>query len=311
MSWEIRTCDVLDGLRSMVAGSVQCCVTSPPYFALRDYGVAGQLGLEKTPDEYIAKMVEVFREVRRVLRDDGTLWLNIGDSYSTGAGKVGNCPGGGAQGDKAKGIAPMTQANRMPLPGIKPKDLIGIPWQLAFALRADGWYLRSEIIWSKRSPMPESVRDRPTKAHEQVFLLTKSPRYFYDSVASAEKSADGANGSSFITGKSVHGQHNIGLTPREDNTAIRNMRSVWRLSSELFPGAHFATYPTELVRRCLLAGTREGSVVLDPFAGAGTTIVVARRLGLRAIGFELNPTYAEMARQRVRDDMPLFNKETA
>lgn len=191
--------DCLDRLRELPDESVHCCVTSPPYWGLRDYGCAGQIGLEKTPQEYVAKMVEVFSEVRRVLRDDGTCWVNLGDCYATGAGRVGACPGGGERGakwagyrgdrdkdPKATGIGPMTQPNRMPLPGLKPKDLVGIPWRVAFALQADGWYLRSDIIWHKPSPMPESVTDRPTKSHEYIFMLSKSERYAYDAEAIKE-----------------------------------------------------------------------------------------------------------------------------
>lgn len=194
MTIRILTGDCRDVLKTLGDNSAHCCVTSPPYFGLRDYGHAGQIGLEPTPAEYVEQMVQVFREVRRVLRDDGTLWLNLGDSYATGGGKVGNCPGGGAQGEDWKRKGAMTPANRMPLPGLKPKDLIGIPWRVAFALQADGWYLRQDIIWSKPNPMPESVRDRCTKAHEYVFLLSKSGRYFYDADAIAEDSTGRAPG---------------------------------------------------------------------------------------------------------------------
>jgi site-specific DNA-methyltransferase (adenine-specific) len=324
--------DVNEQMAAMPAQSVQCCVTSPPYWALRDYGVAGQLGLEKTPEEYIANMVNVFRGVKRVLRDDGTLWLNIGDSYAH-------------------------------------KSLVGIPWLLAFALRSDGWYLRSEIIWHKRSPMPESCRDRPTKAHEQIFLLTKSPKYFYDTVASAEpalgttrraspkyalrdKKVDRASAGARMLGGVTH----------------RNMRSVWTLSSRPYKGAHFATFPPDLVERCLKAGTSEFGacpqcgaawmretekrriatrpgtgakpsgeeanrdperhitrvettgvkpackcafpaidpypgkpapcVVFDPFNGAGTTGAVAQAMGRHYVGVELNPSYCDLSVQR-------------
>ena len=234
-------------------GSVHCVVTSPPYFGLRDYGTKGQIGLEETPDAYVAEMVAVFREVQRVLRDDGTCWLNLGDSYATGAGKVGERPGGGVQGDNWKGAT--TSPNRMPLPGLKPKDLIGIPWRVAFALQSDGWYLRQDIIWAKPNPMPESVTDRCTKAHEYVFLLTKRPRYYYDAEAVKEASAysgppkPGKQAQTAYTGLAVHsGQLGTSLDSR-------NLRSVWSIATTPYPGAHFATMPPELARRCIRAGT--------------------------------------------------------
>ena len=244
--------DSLEILRLLPSCSVQCVVTSPPYWALRDYGVEGQLGLEPTPEQYIENMVEVFREVRRVLREDGTLWLNIGDSYAVSRGA-------------SHGIDPKNSGGRVKsvcrpndrlLQGYKPKDLIGVPWMLAFALRADGWYLRSEIIWAKKSPMPESVKDRPTKSHEQIFLLTKSRRYFYDSIGSQEQAVAGANGSSFTSGKTADQKHNLGMGQRNDSTT-RNMRTVWSLASFPLKSAHFAAYPPELVRRCLSAGVSE------------------------------------------------------
>ena len=243
------------------SGSIQCVVTSPPYWGLRDYGVPGQLGLETTPEEYVAAMVEVFREVRRVLRDDGTVWLNLGDSYATGAGKVGDRPSGGAQGDAWAERGAMTSPNRMPIPGLKPKDLVGIPWRTAFALQADGWYLRSDIIWSKPNPMPESVTDRPTKAHEYLFLLSKAARYYYDAEAVKEptepqvvKMPDG-----WDTGAGAHGSiHRNGRQRGQPGTAIvtsRNRRTVWEIATEPYPEAHFATFPEKLVEPCILAGT--------------------------------------------------------
>lgn len=225
--------DVLESLRSMPSGIVQTCVTSPPYWGLRDYGVSGQLGLEETPQEYVDKMVLVFREVRRVLRDDGTLWLNIGDSYASGG-----C-GTSERYRKMRGDKTATAQNLPPKfapEGMKPKDLVGIPWMLAFALRADGWYLRQEIIWNKPNPMPESVTDRCTKSHESIFLLTKSKDYFYDNVAIAEQASDDAN---------------------RDVVTTRNKRSVWTITPRGYKGAHFATFPPELPELCIRAGTSE------------------------------------------------------
>lgn len=401
--WHIEVGDCLEVLRKLPDRCVQCCVTSPPYWGLRDYGVDGQLGLEPTPEQYVARMVEVFAEVRRVLRDDGTLWLNIGDSYFGSWGNYGGQNrGNGTQREIVNGSQAENPAYdglegfRPPTAGkhetIKPKDLVGIPWSLAFALRADGWYLRSEIIWHKKAPMPESVTDRPTKAHEQMFLLAKSQRYFYDAVASAESAVKGAAGSTFTNGKTgINGMGRVGHGDRADDSENRNMRSVWTLGPESYSGAHFATMPTELARRCLLAGTSENGccsrcgtpwkrqtakerkatrpgtgskvnrasddaaspynghsgmivgnrdpnrhctittttgwepgcdcrrecdpeihngplmvpydrarcIVLDPFNGAGTTGLVARQLGCRYIGLELNPEYADMARARI------------
>ena len=261
-SWEIRGGDALERLREMPDGSVQCCVTSPPYWGLRDYGIDGQLGLEATPDDYITNMVEVFREVRRVLRDDGTLWLNIGDSFCA-------APRGSDNGwDKSRLSNParIQKAQRQALgnghrrfPGLKPKDLVGIPWMLAFALRADGWYLRRDIIWSKPNPMPESVRDRPTSAHEYVFLLTKAPRYFFDAEAIRERATyAGPNGAQ----KSPYAQGFARRTADEERERQdkqrghgRNKRSVWEIATQPFPEAHFATFPPKLVEPCILAGT--------------------------------------------------------
>lgn len=309
----ILTGDALAVLRTLQSGSVQTCVTSPPYWGLRDYGVKGQLGLEKTPEEYVAKLVDVFREVRRVLKDDGTLWLNLGDSYATGGGKVGDHPGGGAQGakyrgdhakdPKARGIGPATQPNRLPIPGLKPKDLVGIPWRVAFALQADGWYLRSDIIWSKPNPMPESVRDRPTKAHEYVFLLSKSPRYYYDHEAIKEPGKLGRSGNTqhkYVNGQQLHRTKAGFLEMRQTVYPRVNKRTVWTVTPRPFRGAHFATFPPALIEPCILAGAPAGAVVLDTFSGAGTTALVAEQLGRRAIGIELNPEYVEMSDQRRR-----------
>ena len=253
--------DCRESMRTLPAGSVHCCVTSPPYWALRDYGVNGQLGMEKTPDEYIAAMVDVFREVKRVLRDDGCLWVNIGDSYNAGTSapskpsKTADVGGWTTRSGESAG------ALRVDAAGLKPKDLVGIPWRLAFALQADGWYLRQDIIWSKPAPMPESVRDRCTKSHEYIFLLTKRPRYFYDAEAVKERaeygrrsqfrSANWINNAAFRNKPSVKAGTNSGGDP----SAGRNRRSVWTINTEAFRGAHFATFPTKLVEPCILAGT--------------------------------------------------------
>lgn len=384
----IITADVLDGLAQLEPDTVQCVVTSPPYWSLRDYGVAGQIGLEPTLGEYVEKMVGVFREVRRVLRSDGTLWLNMGDSYNAYNG------GAGPSSQFSK-----TQSEQRPhLPSgfglqrksLKTKDLIGIPWRVALALQAAGWYLRSDIIWSKPSPMPESVTDRPTRAHEYIFLLTKARRYYYDADAvregvtgNAHPRGDGVNPKAqpvptgWDTGPGTH-RAKTGRYPKSKQNASfsgavtklvssRNLRTVWTIASQPYPEAHFATFPTALPETCIRAGTsawgccaecgapwvrvvektyhseptyksgkesekdrigegrnrnvtrmgdgvsikttdwqpacdhdaaRVPCTVLDPFAGAGTTLLVARALHRHAIGIELNPEYADLARKR-------------
>ena len=275
--------------------------------------IDSQLGLEATPEEYVSNLAEVFREVRRVLRNDGTLWLNLGDSYATGGGAVGRCPGGGEQGERFLRQGHInTQPNRMPIPGLKPKDLVGIPWRVAFALQADGWWLRSDIIWNKPNPMPESVTDRPTKAHEYIFLLTKSARYYYDAEAIAEVSVyDGAQRSQPRGDFSGKGAAKPGLEPFRSVGPTRNKRTVWTVTTKPYAEAHFATFPTKLIEPCVLAGCPEGGTVLDPFAGSGTTGMVALRAGRRFIGIELNPEYCEMARHRILDDAPLLNREAS
>jgi DNA modification methylase len=300
--------DVLEVLREMDAESVQTCVTSPPYWGLRDYGDPGQLGLEPTPGEYVARMVEVFREVRRVLRDDGTLWLNLGDSYAN-TGFRGSLETNGG----FTGAAQRRSDNYRPSPpkeipdGLKPKDLVGIPWRVAFALQEDGWYLRADVIWSKPNPMPESVTDRPTKAHEYVFLLTKSPRYFYDYEAIREP-LKSTSEQYLRAGKSVRENHEYGaiagrpLGPTSFATVPdgRNARSVWEITTKPYAGAHFATFPPELPSRCIRAGSAPGDLVLDPFSGAATTALVARGLGRRAVGIELNPEYLAISAERLK-----------
>jgi len=384
VSVQIIIGDAMEQLRLLPSDSVHCCVTSPPYYGLRDYGVAGQIGLEPSPDEYVARLVDVFCEVRRVLRADGTVWLNLGDSYCA--------PGGGFKPDAPSNIAGSKQALTHPHAtkairshikyGCKPKDLLGIPWRVAFALRDDGWYLRQDIIWAKPNPMPESVRDRCCKAHEYLFLLSKSPRYFYDADAIKEPAvSDHTSGNGFVgrQGGSTSYQvmsGGVGSTKEwVDIGGTRNRRSVWTVASEAFPGSHFAVFPPALIQPCILAGTSERGVcaacgapwvrlvdwghdgtrdvrniaralamghdargptavarageprssrtlgwqpacscdaatvpatVIDPFAGAGTTGLVADRLGRSAILIELNPAYAELARRRIEQDAPLF-----
>jgi len=283
MTWNILEGDALTNLREMPDGAVQCCVTSPPYWGLRDYGAEGQLGLEPTPEEYVERMVEVFREVRRVLRDDGTLWLNLGDSYGPD------------------------------------KQLMGMPWRVAFALQADGWYLRSDIIWAKPNPMPESVTDRPTKSHEYLFLMSKSARYFYDAEAIREISVH-AGETITLGAKSLSKGQSTGANVRPSGNALRdsivvtphrNKRTIWTVPTRPFPGAHFAVMPPDLVLPCVQAGSAIGDLVLDPFSGAGTVGVVATRQKRSYVGIELNPEYAEMSRRRIEGDAPLFNREEA
>ncbi len=306
MRWEIRQGDCLDLLRAMPDESVQTCVTSPPYWGLRDYGHDGQLGLEETPEQYVENMVAVFREVRRVLRDDGTLWLNLGDSYTSG-GRDGHGTRVGYKQQTNRGMNGDRDPVRAPQPpGLKPKDLVGIPWMVAFALRADGWYLRSDIIWAKPNPMPESVTDRPTKAHEYLFLLTKGLRYYYDAEAIRERAeCDRMRGPAHHPDP-ISTNGNSGLAHRP-LTGHRNKRSVWTVTTQPFSGAHFATFPPKLIEPCILAGSAEGDTVLDPFAGAATTGVVACRHNRSFVGLELNPEYVELGRNRIRDDAPLLN----
>jgi DNA modification methylase len=296
-------CWAAEGVRA------QMCVTSPPYFGLRDYGHEGQIGLEQTPEEYIAAMVEVFRCVRDVLSDDGTLWLNIGDSYAStgGHGSI------GATSQRAGRSNIEVQNARKGYAGgdgIKTKDLIGIPWMLAFALRADGWYLRQDIIWHKPNPMPESVRDRCTKAHEYVFLLSKSGRYYFDSEAMKEPAAQGVKtGQSTFNGVTADGdtktqstviRHGLGAsTLRSTPDGTRNRRSVWSVATRPYKGAHFAAFPPALIEPCILAGSRPCDIVLDPFMGSGTTAQVALQHGRQYLGCELNPEYEALQQQRI------------
>lgn len=308
MSVEIYSGDCRESLRLFVEpGSVQTCVTSPPYFGLRDYGHPGQIGLEQTPEEYVAAMVEVFRCVRDVLADDGTLWLNIGDSYCSTAPGTRNAPQ--AKGSKTEATQWANARPKTPA-GMKPKDLIGTPWMLAFALRADGWYLRQDIIWAKPNPMPESVRDRCTKAHEYVFLLSKSERYYFDSDAMKEPAVGNASGAAASFKRSgskreqtIPGQGYGTHRPEREDVAYnetRNRRSVWTVATRPYKGAHFATFPPALIEPCILAGSRPGDIVLDPFGGSGTTAGVALKHGRRAIMCELNRNYvSELMPKRI------------
>lgn len=322
--WQIIQGDCMTGLKAMPSASVQCCITSPPYWGLRDYGHDGQMGLESTPDTYVAQMVAVFREVRRVLRDDGTLWLNLGDSYARQAGpeeskyatkhtlNVGQIAAYNAGAIPAK--------KNVPPPGLKPKDLVGIPWRVAFALQADGWYLRQDIIWHKPNPMPESVTDRCTKAHEYLFMLSKSARYYFDQKAVKEPASDNPvsaarrNRKDYCTvGHNAIKGTAFGQSGKGDNAKYkgetRNRRSVWSIATKPYKGAHFAVMPEALVEPCLLAGSRLGDLVLDPFTGSGTVGAVAVRHGRSFVGCELNPAYVALAQQRIGAVAPLLSAE--
>ena len=307
--------DCREVLKTLPASSVHCCVTSPPFWNLRDYGVPGQIGMERTPSEYITAICEVFSEVWRVLRDDGTLWLNMGDSYV----------GGGCGARDAERWPKQSRNDHMPVhakkaSGLKSKDLVGMPWRVAFALQDAGWYLRSDIIWHKPNPMPESVTDRPTKAHEYIFLLSKSPHYYYDAEAikepvtgNAHTRGNGVNPkaikvpSGWDQGSGSHTKLTGRYRPKQnasfsaavhDLVLERNKRSVWTVATQGFSDAHFATFPEKLIEPCILAGCPADGVVLDPFAGSGTTLRVATRYGRRSIGIELNPEYLRMVEDR-------------
>lgn len=294
MTWKILQGDCLDEMEWMANESVQCCVTSPPYFGLRDYGHAGQIGLETTPAEYVRKMADVFREVRRVLKPDGTLWLNLGDSYSSG----GNGVGTGKQLTNVGSHLPPKRTE-----GYKQKQLLGIPWRVAFALQEDGWYLRQDIIWHKPNPMPESVRDRCTKAHEYIFLFSKSARYYFDSDAMKEpetmKPQNRLTPRKANPNAKVHGMPAYRQAEGGTGGGMRNKRSVWTIPTRPYKGAHFAVYPQKLIEPCILAGSRVGDVIFDPFAGSGTTGAVAIEHGRKAIMCELNAEYVELIKARM------------
>lgn len=358
MTTTIYQADCRDILKTLESGSVQTVVTSPPYYGLRDYGVDGQIGLEKGPKEFIQEMVDLFREVRRVLRDDGTLWLNFGDSYARTGGFDTKVHENARVSNQRNSTRP--KKRQIAPAGIKPKDMMGIPWRVAFALQDDGWYLRQDIIWSKPNPMPESVSDRCTKSHEYIFLMTKSPRYYFDQQAieedvslntharmkqDIEKQIGSArahggkkhngNMKAVVKGSGVGWGYSNNEKPRtkgnvtakkslenstgsKNNTRFaenvclrvekRNKRSVWEVTTQPFSGAHFATFPPKLIEPCILAGCPEGGIVLDPFFGAGTTGMVADRLGRNCIGIELNPEYVQLAHDRIAKDAGMFTK---
>lgn len=322
MTATILVGDVRERLRDLPDASVHCVVTSPPYWGLRDYGVDGQIGLEETPEQFVEALAQAFAEVRRVLRRDGTLWLNLGDSWHGNrggdnySGLNSRWNGYDSKGKQTKVAGAYPRLNRRS--NLKRKDLVGIPWRVAFALQADGWWLRSDIIWHKPNPMPESVRDRPTKAHEYVFLLTRAARYHYDAAAVRQPYAEstlpqqGRPYGGVATRDYSNGVQNPSAVKRRvveslERNGGANLRSVWPIATVPFNDAHFATMAPELAERCIRAGCPEGGTVLDPFCGAGTTGLVARRLGRQFIGVELNPTYAEMAAKRIREDAPMFN----
>ena len=309
--------DNRDTLASLETGSFQTCVTSPPYWGLRDYNNENQIGLEQTPQEYVDQLCLVFDQVWRVLADDGTLWLNLGDSYAAQRGGsyqpaetlAGGTSGVAKDGSKTnrgrgEGYSPARNASAI---GLKHKDLVGIPWRVAFALQARGWFLRSEIIWHKPNPMPESVTDRPTKSHEHIFLMSKAPKYYYDHEAIKEDTKG-----DWGTRDRTHGKyHNegTGLQPHSGlNKAYdrANKRDVWSVPTRPYTGAHFAVYPPALIEPCILAGSREGDTVLDPFSGSGTTGVVALRNGRNYVGTEVNPEYAKLSQRRIGDDCGMF-----
>jgi len=300
--------DCLTELKKIEPGVIDCCITSPPYWGLRDYGVSGQLGLEKTPEEYVAKMVEVFREVKRVLKKEGTCWLNLGDSYNGGGRGGMGCDNASIKQFTNTGTLTMPKINIVP--ELKPKDLIGIPWRVAFALQADGWYLRQDIIWAKPNPMPESVTDRCTKSHEYIFLLAKNQKYYFDNETIAEPVSPDSfrtkrpmtSGAKAQTSPYTQGQPQ-GRTCGVGKNGKRNKRSVWTVTTKPFKGAHFATFPEDLILPCVLAGCPKDGLILDPFAGAGTTGVVAKKNNRNFVGIELNEKYLIMAQQRINNTM--------
>jgi DNA modification methylase len=294
--------DVIDKLKELESESVQCVVTSPPYWGLRDYGTDGQLGLEATPEEYVENMVDVFREIKRVLKDDGTVWLNLGDSYVSQP--AGNSDATFSTKQISNSGSHIRRSQSTITTNLKPKNLVGIPWRVAFALQDDGWYLRQDIIWHKPNPMPESVTDRCTKSHEYIFLLSKSSKYFYDADAIKTGYSEGTQSGSQFGGKKGNSEDGMkaklqsspqGFFKMADGV---NKRSVWKIPIKPYKEAHFAVFPEKIPELCIKAGSKEGDVVLDPFFGSGTTGYVAQRLNRKWIGIELNKSFIEIAKSR-------------
>ena len=309
MNYEIKIGDSLELLKTMDGQSVHCCVTSPPYWALRNYGVDDQIGQESTPEEYIENLVDILREVKRVLRDDGTLWLNLGDSY-VGTGNKGKHE----DNKDRKNRNGQVIAKNNKVKGLKSKDMVGIPWRVAFALQADGWYLRSDIIWHKNNCMPSPVKDRPTSSHEFIFLLSKSPKYYYDKDAILEPLLDPNRKDK---GKSGFGGLKHTSQPEKTMNATysgrkfdatklkgKNKRDVWTVPTAHYKGSHVAVYPPKLIEPCILAGCPDGGTVLDPFSGSGTTGVVALNNQKNYIGIELSPEYAKLSEDRIAKEVP-------
>jgi len=304
---EIICGDALEVLKTFPDESIDCVVTSPPYWGLRDYGVEGQLGLEKTPEEYVAKMVEVFREIKRVLKKEGVMFLNLGDSYAAGGNG-----GGTEKQDSNRGTLALKGKVKKAPPGLKPKDLVGIPWRVAFALQADGWYLRQDIIWAKPNPMPESVTDRCTKSHEYIFLLSKNQKYYFDNEAIMEDTAEPYSEKRTKRPATSHGKeptpsgssNNLTYNKIRPNSK-RNKRSVWTIATKPYKEAHFATFPKDLIIPMVKAGCPKGRLVLDPFMGSGTTAYVARSLGRNFIGIELSSAYISLAKKRLAQQVLL------
>jgi DNA modification methylase len=290
---------------------VQTCITSPPYYGLRDYGHSGQIGLEESPEEFIENLVDVFRHVREILADDGVIWVNIGDSYYNYRPGVGQRQGKQSIAGQKFSEVEKCHKRGLKLEGLKEKDLIGIPWMLAFALRADGWYLRQDIIWHKPNPMPESVRDRCTKAHEYIFLLSKSKNYYYDNEAIKydATSTDNTDRNRDETRlNNTPGRTKMGGLKKNDYTKA-NKRSVWTVNTKPYKGAHFAVYPQELIEPCVLAGSREGDIVLDPFMGSGTTAAVAIKNRRQYLGCELNHDYQSLQQERITAEEKIIKEE--
>ena len=300
MNINILQGDCIETLQKLDDKSINTCITSPPYWGLRDYGETDQLGLEDTPEEFVENLVKVFREVKRVLRDDGTVWLNLGDSYSSGGRTT--TTNQTLRGDKDYGVT-----RPKPSKGIKPKDLIGIPWRVALALQQNGWYLRQDIIWHKPNPMPESVKDRCTKAHEYIFLLSKNVKYYFDNEAIKEDAVGNSPNN-----KKPHKHQGQPFSRTKENLVNiqavkkRNKRSVWTVTTKPFKGAHFATFPMDLIEPCVLAGCPEGGTVLDPFGGSGTTAIVAVNHNRNATLCELNKEYIEIAKKRIEDQVGML-----